>query len=305
MAEPRERPPAPPAPVLLLGVCAVATGALFVRLSDEAPPLVQATWRLTLATLVILPWVGRSGLSTIVALPRREHLCLVGAGLALALHFLTWISSLSHTSIASSLLLVNTVPLWAGLMTPLFTRDRVSRRTWQAIAIAMLGALVIGVGDLDVSASALGGDCLAVTGAILAAVYLLLGRRVRPLLTIASYLVACYGVASLFLLGACAVSGQHLFGWSAATYGSLVALALVPQLLGHSAYNWSLRYLPAASVSVTLLGESVIGILLAWLVLRESPPSSALVGGLVVLAGILRLVIGGRAEANGAAPEPE
>ncbi|MDP6518564.1 MAG: DMT family transporter [Planctomycetota bacterium] len=292
MVAPAERPRVPPALVLLIGVCAVATGALFVRLSDEAPPLVQAAWRLALATLVVLPWVGRAGLRAMAALSRPAVLCLLASGLALALHFLTWISSLSHTNIASSLLLVNTVPLWAALLTPLITHDRVDRRTWRGIGLAFFGAVLIGAGDLDISSDALFGDGLALGGAVLAAVYILLGRRLRPQLPIAAYLAACYGSASIFLLLACALTGQQLLGWSPATYGWLIALALVPQLLGHSAYNWSLRYLRATTVSVTLLGESALGILLAWMFLAETPPPAALLGGMVIVAGILKLPMG-------------
>jgi drug/metabolite transporter (DMT)-like permease len=288
----RERPPFSPILILTLGVCAVATGSLFVRFSDEAPPLVQATWRTSIATLVLLSLVGRKGLRALAALSTADRLCLIGAGLALALHFLTWISSLSHTTIASSLLLVNTVPIWAAFMTPLFTGDHVERRTWQGIGLAFIGAVMIGAGDFDLSGGALFGDGLALAGAVLAAVYLLLGRRLRPRLPIAAYLVACYGCASLFLLASCVFTGQTLIGWSAPTYGWLLALALVPQLIGHSSYNWSLRYLPAATVSVSLLGESVIGIFLAWIFLAEIPPSTALIGGLAVAAGLLHVALG-------------
>lgn len=284
--------PFPPRIALVVAVLAVSTSAVFIRFADAAP-LVVAFYRCAIATLVLGAIGWRECRAELPKLSVRERWLAVGTGLALALHFATWISSLSYTTVASSLVLVNTTPLWVAMLAPFVSHDRVRPGTWIGVGVSVVGCVLIGVADLgpdgsfDLSGSALWGDLLALAGAWLCAVYMLAGRRLRRSLTLLPYVTACYGSAAVFLLAFALVSGDALFGLPTATYGWLVVVALVPQVLGHSSYNYALKYESAPLVSVVSLGESVGATLLAWAFLSETPPPLALAGGVVVIAGVL------------------
>lgn len=280
------RPSLPPALVLAVAVLAVSTGAIFARLATEAPALVIAAYRTGLATLVLLPIAWRRAGGEIRALPARERRLALGAGFFLALHFATWISSLDYTTVASSVVLVSTTPIWVGLLTPLLSSDRLNRLTIMGILLSVIGGIVISAGDFRIGGQALLGDALALAGAISAALYLLIGRRLRQSLSLIGYVVLCYGSAALMLLALLALLGLPLVGFSNETYLWLVALALVPQLIGHSSYNWALGFFSASLIAVSLLGEPIGSTILAYLVLGESVTSLTLVGGAVILLGI-------------------
>lgn len=279
-------PSFPPGAALVLAIVAVSTGAVFVRLAD-APPLVVAFWRCTLATALLIALFGRQCRAQWSRLSRQHVLLVLATGLALALHFATWISSLSYTSVASSIVLVNTTPLWVALATPFVTSDRVRPLTWLAIVIAVAGCAVIGAGDFELSSRALFGDALALVGAVLSAVYMLAGRRLRKELTLGPYVIACYGAAAVFLFAFTLLSGDRVLDVTRGTFGWLVCLALVPQVIGHSSYNYALGYVSAALTSIATLGESVGATLLAWWFLGEQPPPQTLMGGAAVIAGML------------------
>lgn len=279
-------PKFPPGVALAVAIVAVSTGALFVRLA-AAPPLVVAFWRCALATAVLLAIFGRQCRAQWSRLSRRDAGLVLATGLALALHFATWISSLSFTSVASSIVLVNTTPLWVALATPFVTTDRVRPLTWVAIVISVAGCAVIGAGDFELSGRALLGDALALAGAVMSAVYMLAGRRLRQQLTLGPYVIACYGAAALFLFAFTLLSGDRVLEVSTPTFGWLVCLALVPQLIGHSSYNYALGYVSAALTSIVTLGESVGATLLAWWFLGEQPPEQTLFGGAAVILGML------------------
>lgn len=279
------RPPLPPVLVLLVGIVAVSAGAIFVRLAD-APALAVAAWRSGLAALILLPFTVRRALREwwAAGIPERRVALLSGA--CLALHFACWIASLSFTTVASSLVLVDTTPVWVALAAPWLLRERPSRLQVAGIAAAFSGALVLGAGDLRLEGDAILGDLLALAGAVTATGYILAGRRVRPRFSIGSYALLAYGTAAILLFGMAAATGTPLTGFPPPTWGWLLALALGPQILGHSSYNWALRWVSAPTVSVFLLGEPILGSLWAWLFLDEVPPAPTFAGGALILAGI-------------------
>jgi drug/metabolite transporter (DMT)-like permease len=282
---PHTAAPFPPRLALGVAIAAVSTSAVFIRLAD-APPLVVAFWRCALATALLALFMGRQCWREWRALSRRDLAVLAAAGLALAVHFAAWITSLSYTSVASSIVLVNTTPLWVALAAPLVTTDRVQPLTWVAIGVAVVGCAIIGAGDFELSGDALLGDGLALLGAVLCATFMLVGRRLRQTLSLGPYVVGLYGVAALFLLVFALGSGASLTGYSASTFGWLVCLALIPQVLGHSSYNYALRYVSAALTSIATLGESVGATLLAWWILGDEPSAQTLSGGALVLVGM-------------------
>jgi drug/metabolite transporter (DMT)-like permease len=273
-----------PFAVLSAALIGVSFGSIFVRLA-VAPALAIALWRMTLATAVVLPAAWASGQFR----PRtsRIHVALAAsAGGLLALHFGSWMTSLMFTSVANSVLLVNTAPIFVALLATMTGRDRVGARTWVAVILAIAGACVITWGGLADRASLLG-NLLAIGGAMAMAGYLMLAREAQRGLAYLPYVAVAYGTAALVLWAAVLITGTEWHSFSPATWAVLVAMAVVSQLLGHGGYNWSLRHLQAAFVSIALTGEPVLASLLAWWFLGEPVGPRTAVGGALVLAGIL------------------
>jgi len=279
---------------LSAGVLAVSWAAILVRLA-AAPALSVAAWRLLVAGLPALAWALWRHRGEWRALPARERWLAAGAGLALAAHFATWIGSLQLTSVAASVALVTTQPVWVALLSAAWLGERVSRRTALGIALSLAGGLLVAGADLRSSPRALAGDALAVAGAVFAALYFVAGRRVRASLSLGGYVGAVYPVAAAALLAAAALSGAPLSGFSRSTWLALLLLGLVPQLLGHSLLNWSLRWLPAPLVAVAILAEPLVSTLLAIPVLGELPGPGVAAGGLLTLAGVYLAASGGAA----------
>jgi drug/metabolite transporter (DMT)-like permease len=310
MSSPQLQPEAPPRPklppqlALVVAVLSVSTGALFIRFAGEehdggAPSLVIAFYRCAFATVALALVGWRQCLEEWPRLERRERGIAAATGVGLALHFATWITSLSYTTVASSIVIVNTTPLWVALLTPALSSDRRLRgATVAAIALSIVGCAVLGWNDLQVAGSALFGDALALVGAWMCALYMLAGRKLRRSLSLFPYVIACYGIAAVVLLIVALARGHSLLGYAPEIYGWLVALALVPQVIGHSAYNYVLRYLSAAATSIATLGENVGGIVLAWWFLGEALEPRTAVGAGIVVAG---MVIAVRSERVGVA----
>ena len=303
---------------LLIAILAVSTASIFIRFAQrEAPSLVIAALRLTFASLALAPIALSRHRDELRALTRREWLLGLLSGMLLAVHFATWISSLEYTSVASSVVLVSTGPLWVALLSPIFLKEPLTKAVLMGMTLALLGGTVIGLSDsctLEwppwpgqdgryalqatrpsiscpplsefVQGKAFLGNFLALAGAWAVAGYLLIGRRLRGGMTLVPYIFIVYGIAAVALVGIMLAAGQHPTGFSPTTYVYILLLALVPQLIGHSTYNWALRYLPAALVSITTLGEPIGSAILAYFILREAPTPLTIFGGLLILAGI-------------------
>jgi len=270
---------------LSLAVLFVSFGAILVRLA-AAPPLAVSFYRVAIASLVLLPFAAGDARRSWPALGRRRGLLLVTAGLALALHFATWIASLSYTTVASSVLLVNTAPLFAIVLSRIFLHERPSRTVLLAIPVAITGAALIAFGDWTGSPGSLLGNGLAVAGAVTVALYQVIGRGLRDALPLNAYVLGVWGTAALALAGLARGFGVLLGGYPKRTWLVFVALALVPTIGGHGLVNKSLRSLPAPTVGLFLLGEPVIASLLAWLLFTEVPGPWTLAGGAMVLAAL-------------------
>ena len=271
--------------ILALGVVSVSFAAIFIRLA-EAPPLVIAAYRLSLASLVIAPaaWI-RSG-QELRGLSRKDVLLAVLSGAFLALHFGLWIASLSYTSVASSVVLVTANPIFVAIASYLFFRERLGRHVVAGIVVCLAGAVLIGYGNWQLGPQPLLGGVLALLGALAVAGYLLIGRRLRRHMGILSYAALTYSSAAVLLLLATLAFRHPLLGYSPNTYLMLVLLAAVPQLLGHTSLNWSLRFVSATLVTVAVLGEPVLATALAFAILEEVPTITEVVGAVLILGGI-------------------
>ncbi len=298
----QHRPPVPPALVLFVGVLAVSTASIFIRYAQrDAPSLVIAAWRLTLASLFLAPVVYARHRPELRGLGRGDLVLALLSGVFLAVHFATWITSLAYTTVASSVVLVTTTPLWVGLLSPLVLREHPGRAVVIGMALTLVGSTFVALGDscsfvgfglscpsweVFAGQSALLGDFLALVGAWAAAGYFMIGRRLRAHTSLVTYIFLTYGMAAIVLVILMFAFGYSPWGYRPQTYLLFLLLALVPQLLGHSSFNWALRYLSAAFVSVTLLGEPVGSTLLAYLLLDEVPTLVSLFGAILILIGI-------------------
>jgi drug/metabolite transporter (DMT)-like permease len=251
-----------------------------------APALVIAAYRLTLASAPLALFAAYRRRAVLPKSSAQRGLTLL-AGVFLACHFGFWIASVQQTSIITSVVLVTAQPLFVALASGPVLGEKPGSETWAGIALGALGALVMVSGDLGQGSDVLRGDVFALLGASFAAAYIMTGRSMR---TAGSdwlpYVTSVYSIAAIILVVTTAVAGHAFGGYSARTYGFLALLALVPQLIGHTAINRSLGYLPAASVAVAILGEPVGATLLGILFLNEDPTLLQLAGAVLVLAGV-------------------
>ncbi len=270
---------------LSLGVVAISFASIFIKLCD-APPLVIAAYRLTLATLILLLFTFPRTFPELRRLTRQEILPSLLAGSFLCLHFALWITSLQYTSVASSVIFVTTNPIFVGLASTFLLRERLSGVLLFSILLAVLGGMIIGWGDLGKGRDHLWGDFLALLGAIMATGYLLVGRKVRQKVSLIAYITLVYGVASVLLILLALLSGDLFFDYSVKTYLLFFLLAVVPQLIGHTSLNWALKFFSATLVAVFILGEPIGASILAYLFLGDAPGSNLVWGGTLVLLGI-------------------
>ncbi|MGB5751044.1 MAG: DMT family transporter [Desulfobacterales bacterium] len=279
--------------ILVFGIIGVSTGSIFARLAD-APALVTAAYRVGLASLILIPLAVWKAGDELRNLSSREIILAILSGFFLALHFASWISSLDYTAIANSVVLVNTIPLWVGLLTPMLSKDRLTRATVISIIGSVIGGVIIGFGDFATGGQALLGDLLAVIGAICAAIYLLLGRNLRRKLSLLSYIAICYGSAALFLWLAVIALQLPVSGYDTQTVAAFWAMALVSQIIGHSSYNWALKWFSTGFVAVALLGEPIGSTIMAYLIFNEGLTWPKAIGGLLILSAIYIAAAGER-----------
>lgn len=294
------RPHALPYLILLGGVFVVAAASIMIRGAQQLgmPSVTIAALRLGLAALVVLPLALLRARAELLTLTRRELLLGAGAGACLAVHFFSWISSLEYTSVASSVALVTSSPLWLGLAAWLM-RERLSRLTWLGVLCTMAGSIVIGYSDSSGgdAHNALLGDGLALLGAIAIAAYFLVGRSLQRRHSTLAYVALVYTSAAiwLILLALLTGGGSAFTGFPIRAYLLALALALGPQLLGHTALNWSLRHLSPTFVAVATLGEPIGSALLALLFFGQGFAKLQLAGFVLLLAGI---IVAARGERN-------
>ena len=271
--------------VLFAAVGVISSASILIKLAD-APALIIAAYRLAIAGLLLTPFALSRKRGQLRALSGRDRLLSLLSGAFLSLHFLTWISSLQYTSVASSVVLVATNPIFVGLGAVWIFKERLHPLLVWGILLSVAGGALIGYEDIQLGGRALYGDLLALLGAITHSGYLLLGQRVRKKTDTLTYIWLVYGMAALLLLLAVLGTRAPLAGYSGQTVLMIVLLALGPQLIGHTSYNWALRYVSAAMVAVVILGEPVGATFLAYWILGEGISWRKVVGGALVLAGI-------------------
>jgi len=272
--------------LLATGVVAVSFSAIFIRLA-HAPALSVALYRNAFAAAMVVPLALLYRRDEVRRIRPGQALIAVGAGALLAVHFATWIASLSYTTIAASVVLVTASPILVAAVSWAAFDERVTRTALVGILIGLAGAAIVSGGDLlAVSARAAAGDALALAGAAAAAGYFVAGRKLRQDVSLLSYVALVYSTCAILLWPAAVVAGVRLTGFPAKTWGLFVLMAVVPQMLGHTVFNYLLKDVSATVVAIAIMGEPVGSTLLALVIFGESPPWPALLGGILLLAGV-------------------
>jgi len=284
--------------VIVVAIVATSSAAILIRLAldENMPPLLIAGARLLIATAALTPIVLRRYRARVRRLSRAELALVALAGLCLAIHFTAWVTSLQYTTVLVSVVIVSTGPIWVAIMEVIFLRIRLSRLVVLGLLVALSGGVIIGIpldGPLGAApaiesvSDTLTGGSLALIGALSVSVYMLIGRRLRTTLPVIPYVWLVYGIASICALVVMAVTSTPLAGFRAQGYLVLLAMGLVPQLLGHSSLNYLLEYFHAALVSMFTQLEPIGSAILAVLVFGELPPAKQIAGSIVILIGVL------------------
>ena len=272
---------------MIVSLVAVSTASILIRLT-EAPPMAIATWRLTLSSLMLFPFfIFNNGFQKLRLMNRRDLLALLGVGVALAVHFASWITSLSFTSVTSSVIFVHVDPIFVALVSHFILGERVEPRQIVGIAVAFLGVSVIAYGDLGLGKESLIGDTLSLLGAVALGIYILAGRRLRQRLDLTTYVTPVYTISAVALALGSLFVGTPLNNYPLNTMLMFAVIAIVPMIFGHTVYNWALKWVSAPVVSLSLLGEPVGASILAYLFLGETPGPLTFIGGVLTLTGIL------------------
>ncbi len=286
--------------VLGIGVAIVSTASILIRYAqaDGASSAMIAAGRLTIAALIMTPVaLSRAG-PELLRIRRNDLFLCAASGLLLAAHFWTWIASLEFTSVANSTVLVTTNPVWVALLSVWLLHEKPAKTQLAGVALTLVGTLLIFVAETSHTGPAtapLLGNSLALMGALAASGYLLIGRGLRSNLSLLSYVWLTYSFAALALIVAAVAGGDTIGDVSFNAWLLIAALAIGPQLLGHTAWNWALRRLSATFVAVSILGEPIGSALLAWWLLDEGFVALQLAGFVVLLWGIL---VAAKAEHN-------
>ncbi|ROR01750.1 DMT family transporter [Desulfosoma caldarium] len=271
--------------IVSVGILAISSASILIRLA-EAPSLAIAAYRVSLAASCVAPWaLGRfSKPKTTFVIPWKA---VVVSGCFLALHFAFWIESLKRTTVASSVTLVSTSPVYTAVFSSLLLRERIGLLMWTAITTCVIGSAVVAGLDFRLDADALLGDLLALLGGVMASGYFLAGRYARATLPLSLYISLSYGIAGAVLVVLCLISQIPLVGFSPKTYVILVLLAAVPQMIGHTSLNWALKHVTATAVAVLTLGEPLGASILAFFVFRETVSLPTALGLALLAAGIV------------------
>lgn len=278
--------------ILLLGISAVSTAAIFIRLAQEesAPSLTLAAARMVVASLTLTPIVLTRHRTELRAVHVSDLRWALLGGLTLGLHFATWIASLEYTAVINSVVLVTTMPLWVALLAVLFLREKMGQWAIIGLGLSLAGGVLVGLsgnaGTPPTRNDPMLGNGLALAGAVAGAIYFTIGRRLRARLGLNVYIWLVYSTAALLLVIAVLISGTQITNLPTKAYLWMILMGLVPQLIGHSSFNYALGFLPAAYVSLIVLGEPVGSGLLAMVILGEWPVALQLVGAAFILGGI-------------------
>jgi drug/metabolite transporter (DMT)-like permease len=278
--------------VMTFGILAISSGSILIKYTTDVPPIMIATYRLTFSTIILLSIFKIKSLP-FAKMDKKQWLLSALSGLFLAFHFITWITSLSYTSVASSVVLVTMNPIFVGLFTIIFFKEKMHISLLAGIILSVVGSIVLTVGDsglqglIITNKKALYGDILALTGALMTSFYLLIGSKVREKIDLMTYITTVYGFSALFLIIISISMGLSFTGYKTNSYIYMLLLAILPQLIGHTSFNWALKHLKSSMVAITTMGEPIGASVLAYFLLGESVSLMQFIGICLIFIAII------------------
>lgn len=280
---------------LFISIVSVSFAAILIKICSihDEYPLTVAFYRLLFTTLLILPFVVfyKNTREEIKKLPRKTFLIMVAIGIILAAHFSFWITSISYTSIASSVILVTAHPILVGPVSHFFFKEKLSVLNSIGIIVSVLGVIILVMGNKQLGSDTIDtfeGNILAILGGIMAGLYILGGRRIRKTVSVASYAFIVYSISSIVLFVLCIFFNSELINISLTDFEILIVMAIIAGLFGHTLYNWTLKHIRASLASVALLGEPLGSTIWAFLIpgISQIPSKYTAFGGAIILIGI-------------------
>ncbi|MCM3388225.1 DMT family transporter [Ureibacillus chungkukjangi] len=275
---------------IIIGVISISLSAIFVKLA-QADSGVIAFYRLLFSVLIMSPLFFYKHTHELKDLTKRDWIFSSIAGIFLAFHFILWFESLRYTSVASSTVLVTLQPLFAFIGTYFFFKEKFSVKTILSGVIAIMGSVLISWGDFKVSGSALYGDLLALIACALITAYLLFGQDVRKRVSLITYTMVVYSSSTICLFFYVLIKGESFGPYSSMTWLWFLLLAIIPNLLGHTLFNWAVKWVSTNVISIAVLFEPIGAAILAYFVFAEKLIATQIIGGIIVIVGILLFVV--------------
>jgi len=282
--------------VLFVGIISISLAAIFIRMCGEMPSITIATYRLTIASLLLI-FIAFFKKVKLTAISRKDFMLMVLGGFFLAFHLISWITSLKYTSVANSVALVTTNPVFVGIFSLFVFKRKPDKEIIAGIVLSVLGSFLISRGFSGAAVASenhILGDGLALLGAVLASGYLLVGSVVREKVSTFEYILVIYTITAiilniiLFLMSISFYKTQNLyFGFSLRSYFFVFLLAVVSQLLGHTSFNYSLKYLKPDFVAIAILGEPIGSSFFAYLFFGEKVSLMQVAGMVLIFAAVL------------------
>ncbi|MCD6162056.1 MAG: DMT family transporter [candidate division Zixibacteria bacterium] len=271
---------------LIPAVFAVSWAAILIRACD-APATIIAFYRMIFAAVMLLPFVLTVYRRNFREFTKYSLLITSLAGVLLGWHFFFWIESLNHTSIASSVVLVTTQPVYVAILASLILKEKTGLKGIISIILAIIGTILIAGFDFSLEKEYLWGDMLALAGAVMAGCYLFIGRIVRPRLSTMPYIFTAYSMAALTLGIIVMVKGEFGASYQSSNYWYFFLLAAGPTLVGHTLYNYTLRHVKAHKVGLSIVGEPILASIWAIFIFSEYPTIGAIIGGVIIIFSLV------------------
>ncbi len=276
--------------VLLIGILSVSLSSILIKLTYDVPAIIISSYRLLIASLILVSYAKLKKIS-IETKTGRDLIIAIISGLFLSLHFITWIASIKYTSIASSVTLVATSPVFVIIISFLLFGERPSLITLIATVVAILGTALISYSDKNIASSSkypapLFGDFLALLGAFAVSIYFISGSHLRKYMQTFQYITLVYSSAALFTTIFALLSSKPFTGYRTASYIYMILMAVVPQLFGHTSFNWALKHLKASAVAISVLGEPIGATILAYIFFHQTVSQLKLLGMAMVILSI-------------------
>ncbi len=285
-----EQPTIHPYIPIIIGVISVAMSAIFVKLATAEAGVI-AFYRMLFSVLIMFPLFYMKYRHEVKDLTKKDWIYSTIAGVFLALHFIFWFESLNYTSVASSTVLVTLQPIFAFIGTYLFFKEKIS---WQALLSAMVaisGSIIISWGDFQIGGTAFYGDMLALLGCAFITTYLLFGQDVRQRLSLITYTFIVYSISTVALFFYVLIKGESFGPHPAMDWVWFLLLAIIPNLFGHTLFNWSLRWVSTNVISIAILFEPVGAAIMAYYIFNETLSMTQIIGGSIVIIGIGLFVV--------------